>query len=86
MASDNEAVNMDRVHQMVTQLMAVPPTEATQGEVIIAFGKAVALMAYMIGHHSKGEYPADEVLDDVIDCIQHSYDNQTVVVADYNEH
>lgn len=86
MASDNEAVNMDRVHQMVTQLMAVPPTEATQGEVIIAFGKAVAFMAYMIGHHSKGEYPADEVLDDVLDCIEESYDNQTVVVAEYNEH
>jgi CRISPR/Cas system CSM-associated protein Csm2 small subunit len=77
---------MDRVHQMVTQLMAVPPNDATQGEVIIAFGKAVALMAYMIGHHSKGEYPADEVLDDVIDCIQHSYDNQTVIVSEYHEH
>jgi hypothetical protein len=67
MASDNEAVNMDRVHQMVTQLMAVPPNDATQGEVIIAFGKAVALMAY-------------------IDCIQHSYDNQTVIVSEYHEH
>jgi len=86
MASDNEAVNMDRVHQMVTQLMAVPPTEATEGEVMLAFGKAVALMAYMIGHHSKGEYPADEVLEDIITYIEESYDNQTVVIAEHNEH
>lgn len=86
MANDNDNVNMDRVHQMVTQLMAVPPSEATQGEVILAFGKAVALMAYMIGHHSKGEYPADEVLDDIINYIEESYDNQTVIVGEYHEH
>jgi hypothetical protein len=86
MASDNEAVNMDRVHQMVTQLMAVPTSEATEGEVILAFGKAVALMAYMIGHNSDGDYDPDEVLEDIITYIEESYDTQMVVVAEHNEH
>ena len=84
--SDNDNANMDRVHQMVTQLMAVPTSEATAGEVMLAFGKAVALMAYMIGHNSDGEYPADEVLEDMITYIEESYDIQTVVVGEYNEH
>jgi hypothetical protein len=82
----NDNLNMDRVHQMVTQLMAVPSGEATQGEVMLAFGKAVALMAYMIGHHSEGRYHPDEVLDDIINYIEESYDNQTVVIGEYFEH
>ena len=86
MTSYNDNANMDRVHQMVTQLMAVPTSEATAGEVMLAFGKAVALMAYMIGHNSDGEYPADEVLEDMITYIEESYDIQTVVVGEYNEH
>ena len=82
----NDNVDMNRVHQMVTQLLAVPTGEASTGEVILAFGKAVALMAYMIGHNSEGEYDPDEVLDDVINCIEESYDNQTIVVGEYHEH
>lgn len=85
-SNDNDNVDMNRVHQMVTQLMAVPPKDATQGEVILAFGKAVALMAYMIGHNSGGKYHPDEVLDDVLNYIEESYDNQTVVISEYHEH
>jgi hypothetical protein len=84
--SDNDNANMDRVHQMVTQLMAVPTGEATAGEVMLAFGKAVALMSYMIGHNSDGDYDPDEVLEDMITYIEESYDTQTVVVGEYHEH
>ncbi len=84
-SNDNDNVDMNRVHKMVTQLMAVPPKDATQGEVILAFGKAVALMAYMIGHYSSGNYHSDDVLEDIINYIEESYSNQTVVIGEYTE-
>lgn len=76
--------NQKLINQMVTDLMAVPKGDATQGEVIIAFCKAVALVARMIGD-MRGD--ADEVLDDMLDLIESYYDTQTVIITEeYHEH
>lgn len=73
------------INQMVTELMAVPKGDATQGDVIIAFCKATALVARMIGEMRDGE--GDEVLDDMLDLIESYYDTQTVIITeDYYEH
>lgn len=70
----------DRINKMVTELMAVPNGDATQGEVIIAFAKAVALLARMIGEMQKDD--SDEVLDNIIDLIEGYYDTQTVLITE----
>lgn len=70
----------DRINQMVTELMAVPKGDATHGDVIIAFSKAVALLARMIGEMQKDD--SDEVLDDILDLIEHYYDTQTVTITE----
>lgn len=76
--------NQKLINQMVTELMAVPKGDATQGEVIIAFCKAAALVARMIGEMRGDD---DEVLDDMIDLIESYYDTQTVVITEeYYEH
>lgn len=81
----DEVNNNKLINQMVTELMAVPSAEATQGEVIIAFSKAVALLAHMVGGF-RGE-DGNEVLDDMINLIENYFDTQTVVVTeDYYEH
>lgn len=80
----DEVNNQKLVNQMVTELMAVPKGDATQGEVIIAFCKTVALVARMIGD-MRGD--GDEVLDDMIDLIESYYDTQTVITTEeYYEH
>lgn len=80
----DEVNNQKLINQMVTELMAVPKGDATQGEVIIAFCKTTALVARMIGD-MRGD--GDEVLDDMIDLIESYYDTQTVITTEeYYEH
>lgn len=81
----DEMNNQKLINQMVTELMAVPKGDATQGDVIIAFAKAAALLARMIGDMRGGE--GDEVLEDMIDLIESYYDTQTVIITEeYYEH
>ena len=81
----NEVNNQKLINQMVTELMAVPKGDATQGDVIIAFAKAVALLARMVGEMRGGQ--GDETLDDILDLIEHYYDTQTVIITEeYYEH
>lgn len=80
----DEVNNQKLINQMVTDLMAVPKGDATQGEVIIAFCKAVALVARMIGD-MRGDDA--EVLGDMLDLIESYYDTQTVIITEeYYEH
>lgn len=81
----DEVNNQKLINQMVTELMAVPKGDATQGDVIIAFCKATALVARMIGEMRGCE--GDEVLDDMLDLIESYYDTQTVIITEeYYEH
>lgn len=81
----DEVNNHDLINQMVTELMAVPKGEASQGDVIIAFCKATALLARMVGE-MRGE-DGEEVLDDMIDLIEGYFDTQTVIITEeYYEH
>ena len=81
----DEVNNQKLINQMVTELMAVPKGDATQGDVIIAFCKAIAIVAHMIGDMRGGE--GDEVLEDMIDLIESYYDTQTVIITEeYYEH
>lgn len=81
----DEVDNQKLINQMVTELMAVPKGDATQGDVIIAFAKAVALLARMVGEMRGGQ--GDETLDDILDLIEHYYDTQTVIITEeYYEH
>lgn len=81
----DEVNNQKLINQMVTDLMAVPKGDATQGEVIIAFCKAVALVARMIGD-MRGDAD-DEVLGDMLDLIESYYNTQTVIITEeYYEH
>lgn len=81
----DEVNNQKLINQMVTELMAVPKGNATEGDVIIAFAKAVALTARMIGEMRGGK--GDEVLDDMLDLIESYYDTQTVIITEeYYEH
>lgn len=79
-------VNNDKlINKMVTELMAVPKGDASQGEVIIAFCKATALLARMVGEF-RGE-DGEAVLDDMIDLIENYFETQTVIITeDYYEH
>jgi hypothetical protein len=81
----DEVNNQKLINQMVTELMAVPKGEASQGDVIIAFCKATALLARMVGE-MRGE-DGEEVLDDMIGLIEGYFDTQTVIVTEeYYEH
>lgn len=77
--------NHKLINQMVTELMAVPKGDASQGDVIIAFAKAAALLARMVGE-MRGD-DGEEVLDDMIELIESYFDTQTVVITgEYYEH
>jgi hypothetical protein len=79
-----DTVNMDVVQAIVQTIMSAPPQEATQGEVIIAVCKSVALVAHMIGSMRKNQ-DSYAVLNDMLDLIEDYHNNQTVVVTEYTE-
>jgi len=72
--------DMDLVHKMVPELLALPPDNATDAEVILAFAKAIALLAFMVADR-RGKN-ADGLMNDIIDLIEDCYRNQTVVVEE----
>lgn len=72
--------DMDLVHKMVPELLALPPDKATDAEVILAFAKAIALLAFMVADR-RGKN-ADGLMNDIIDLIEDCYRNQTVVVEE----
>lgn len=72
----------DRINKMVTELMAVPKGDATQGDVIIAFCKATALLARMIGEMRGGDDAAEDTLTDMLNLIERYFDTQTVIITE----
>lgn len=77
----NDEVNdHDLINQMVTELMAVPKGDASQGDVIIAFAKATALLARMVGE-MRGD-DGEDVLEDMLELIEGYFETQTVVVVE----
>lgn len=81
----DEVNNHDLINQMVTELMAVPKGEASQGDVIIAFCKATALLARMVGEMRGGD--GEDVLEDMLELIEGYFDTQTVIITEeYYEH
>ena len=78
----NDEVNdHDLINQMVTELMAVPKGDASQGDVIIAFAKATALLARMVGE-MRGD-DGEDVLEDMLELIEGYFETQTVVVVEH---
>lgn len=85
--TDKEKTDHDLINKMVTELMAVPKGDATQGDVIIAFCKATALVARMIGEMRGGDDEAEDTLEDMIELIESYFDTQTVIITEeYYEH
>ena len=81
----DEVNNNDLINQMVTELMAVPKGDASQGDVIIAFCKATALLARMVGEMRGGD--GEDVLEDMLELIEGYFDTQTVIITEeYYEH
>ena len=81
----DEVNNNDLINQMVTELMAVPKGDASQGDVIIAFCKATALLARMVGDMPGGD--GEDVLEDMLELIEGYFDTQTVIITEeYYEH
>ena len=81
----DEVNNRDLINQMVTELMAVPKGDASQGDVIIAFCKATALLARMVGEMRGGD--GEDVLEDMLELIEGYFDTQTVIITEeYYEH
>ena len=81
----DEVNNNDLINQMVTELMAVPKGDASQGDVIIAFCKAAALLARMVGEMRGGD--GEDVLDDMLELIEGYFETQTVIITEeYYEH
>ena len=76
----DEVNNQKLINQMVTELMAVPKGDATQGDVIIAFCKATALLARMVGEMRGGD--GEDVLEDMLDLIEGYFDTQTVIITE----
>lgn len=80
-------IDQERITNLVQELLAVPKGDHTEGEVIIAFSKAVALVAHLIGQVPGGQYDADEVLKDMLELIEDYFDaQQVVVVEEHYEH
>lgn len=78
----DEVNNQKLINQMVTELMAVPKGDATQGDVIIAFCKATALLARMIGEMRGGDDAAEDTLTDMLNLIERYFDTQTVIITE----
>lgn len=76
----DEEDNQKLINQMVTELMAVPKGDATQGDVIIAFAKAVALLARMVGEMRGGD--GEDVLEDMLELIEGYFETQTVIITE----
>ena len=80
-------IDQEAINNMVIQLLAVPNGKSSEGEVIIAFAKAVAVVARMIGDRPGGHYDADEVLEDMFELIEDYFDQQDIVtVEEFYEH
>lgn len=80
-------IDQERISKLVQELLAVPKGDHTEGEVIIAFSKAVALVANLIGQVPGGHYEPEEVLKDMLELIEDYFDTQQIVsVEEYYEH
>jgi len=81
----DEVNDQKLINQMVTELMAVPKGDASQGDVIIAFCKATALLARMIGEMRGGD--GEDVLEDMLELIKGYFETQTVIITEeYYKH